>query len=64
MTKKQFEFVALLINAADKGVKAEHLAVMAAAHFAKGNPRFDEDKFFDACFDRSASECHPQVDGC
>ena len=49
MTKKQFEFVASLINAAHKGVAPEHLATMAAAYFAHGNPRFDEARFFAAC---------------
>jgi len=48
-TKKDFEFTAALINAAVNGVAPEHLATMAAAKFAKDNPRFDKDKFLEAC---------------
>ena len=43
------ELVASLINAAHNGVAAEHIATMAAASFAKENPRFDEARFFAAC---------------
>ena len=48
-TKKDFEFVAALINAANNGTPAPVLATLAAAHFAKGNPRFDVDRFKAAC---------------
>jgi len=48
-TKKDFEFTAALINAAHNGVAPAHLATMAAAKFAEDNPRFDEDKFLEAC---------------
>ena len=48
-TKKDFECTAALINAAVNGVAPEHLATMAAAKFAKDNPRFDKDKFLEAC---------------
>ena len=33
MTKQHFEFVASLINAANKGVAPQHLAILAAAKF-------------------------------
>ncbi len=49
MTKQHFEFVASLINAANNGVAPAHLATLAAAKFAKDNPRFDEGKFLAAC---------------
>lgn len=49
MTKKDFEFIAALINAANNGVSAENLATLAAAYCAKQNPRFDTDKFLVAC---------------
>lgn len=49
MTKKQFEFVASLINAANNGTAPQHLATIAAAYFANENPRFDEARFFAAC---------------
>ena len=49
MTKKDFEFTAALINAANNGTPAPALATLAAAHFAKGNPRFDDDRFKRAC---------------
>ena len=49
MTKKHMEFVAALILASRNGVSAENLAIMAAAKFAKENPRFDETRFFEAC---------------
>jgi hypothetical protein len=48
-TKKDFEFVAALINAANNGTPAPVLATLAAAHFAKNNPRFDVDRFKAAC---------------
>jgi hypothetical protein len=49
MTKQHFEFTAALINAANNGTPAPVLATLAAAHFAKGNPRFDVDRFKAAC---------------
>ena len=48
-TKKDFEFVAALINAANNGTPASVLATLAAAKFAKDNPRFDEERFKAAC---------------
>ena len=49
MTKQHFEFVASIINAAANGVAPQHLATLAAAKFAKDNPRFDKKRFMDAC---------------
>ena len=49
MTKKDFEFIASLIDAANNGVQPQHLATLASAYCAKQNPRFDEDKFLAAC---------------
>ena len=49
MTKKHFEFVASLIDAANKGVAPQHLAILAAAKFAKDNPSFDKGRFYNAC---------------
>ena len=49
MTKQHFEFVASLINAANKGVAPQHLAILAAAKFTKDNPRFDKGRFYNAC---------------
>ena len=48
-TKKDFEFVAALINAARNGTPAPVLATLAAAQFSEGNPRFDADRFKRAC---------------
>jgi hypothetical protein len=48
-TKEHFEFTAALINAANNGTPAFVLATLAAAEFAKGNPRFDADRFKAAC---------------
>ena len=48
-TKKDFEFTAALINAARNGTPASVLATLAAAKFAKDNPRFDTDRFKRAC---------------
>ena len=48
-TKANFEFVASLINAANNGVPAPALATLAAAKFAKDNPRFDSARFKRAC---------------
>jgi len=49
MTKKHFEFVAALINAAKNGADAENLAILAADKFSAENPLFDEKKFLAAC---------------
>ena len=49
MTKQHFEFVASLIDAMNKGVAPQHLAILAAAKFAKDNSRFDKARFYDAC---------------
>lgn len=48
-TKKDFEFTAALISAARNGTPAAVLATLAAAQFAKDNPRFDVDRFKRAC---------------
>ena len=48
-TKRNFEFTAALINAARNGTPASVLATLAAAQFAKDNPRFDADRFKRAC---------------
>ena len=48
-TKEHFEFTAALINAANNGTPASVLATLAAAKFAKDNPRFDIDRFKAAC---------------
>ena len=48
-TKKDFEFTAALINAANNGTPAAVLATLAAAKLAKDNPRFDVDRFKRAC---------------
>ena len=49
VTKEHFEFTAALINAAANGTPAPVLATLAAAKFAKDNPRFDVDRFKTAC---------------
>jgi len=57
-TKKDFEFTAALINAANNGTPAPVLATLAATHFAKDNPRFDADRFKAACgVDTDAVAC-------
>ena len=48
-TREHFEFTAALINAANNGTPAFALATLAAAKFAKDNPRFDSDRFKRAC---------------
>ena len=48
-TKEHFEFTAALINAAANGGAPCHLVTLAAAKFAKDNPRFDEKRFKAAC---------------
>ena len=49
MTKQHFEFVASLIDAANKGTSPQHLAILAAAKFEKDNPRFNKARFYNAC---------------
>ena len=49
MTKKHFEFVASLINAANQGAPASDLALLAVAKFEQDNPRFNAERFLDAC---------------
>ena len=49
MTKKHFEFVASLINAANQGAPASDLALLAVAEFEENNPRFNAERFLDAC---------------
>ena len=49
MTKKHFELVASLINAANQGAPASDLALLAVAKFEEENPRFDAERFLDAC---------------
>ena len=49
MTKQHFEFVASLIDAMNKGVAPQHLAILAAAKFTKDNSRFDKARFYNAC---------------
>jgi hypothetical protein len=49
MTKKHFELVASLINAANQGAPASDLALLAVAKFEEDNPRFDAERFLDAC---------------
>ena len=48
-TKKDFEFVAALINAANNGTPASVLAILAVAKFEENNPRFDAERFLAAC---------------
>jgi len=48
-TKKDFEFTAALLNAAIKGTPPLNLVQLASAKFAKDNPRFDEERFKEAC---------------
>ncbi len=48
-TKKDFEFVAALINAANNGTPASVLAMLAVAKFEQDNPRFDAERFLIAC---------------
>ena len=43
------EYIASLISAANNGVAPQHLAILAAAKFAKDNPRFDKGRFYNAC---------------
>ena len=49
MTKQNFEFVAALIDASNKGVPAFGLQEIACGYFMNDNPRFDADRFRDAC---------------
>ena len=49
MTKQHFEFVASLINAANNGVPPFGLQEIACGYFMQDSPRFDADRFRDAC---------------
>ena len=49
MTKKHFEFIASLIKASNDGVPAFGLQEIACGYFMNDNPRFDADRFRDAC---------------
>ena len=49
MTKQHFEFVASLINDANTGVPAFGLQEIACGYFKQDSPRFDADRFRDAC---------------
>ena len=48
-TKKEFEFTAALLAAAIGGTPPLNLVQLASAKFAKDNPRFDEERFKEAC---------------
>ena len=48
-TKKDFEFTAALLAAAIGGTPPLNLVQLASAKFAKDNPRFDEERFKEAC---------------
>ena len=49
MTKKDFEFTAALIHAANNGAPASTLAMIAVAKFEQDNPRFNAERFLTAC---------------
>ena len=48
-TKKDFEFTAALLAAAIGGTPPLNLVTLAAAKFKMDNPRFDEERFKEAC---------------
>jgi hypothetical protein len=48
-TKKDFEFTAALLNAALKGTPPLNLVQLASSKFKADNPRFDEERFKEAC---------------
>jgi hypothetical protein len=48
-TKKDFEFTASLLNAALKGTPPLNLVQLASSKFKADNPRFDEERFKEAC---------------
>ena len=48
-TKRDFEFTAALIHAANNGTPASVLAMIAVAKFEQDNPRFDAERFLTAC---------------
>ena len=48
-TRKDFEFTAALLAAAIGGTPPLNLVQLACAKFKKDNPRFDEERFKEAC---------------
>ena len=48
-TKATFEFTAALLAAAIGGTPPLNLVQLACAKFKKDNPRFDEERFKEAC---------------
>ena len=48
-TKKDFEFTAALLAAAIGGTPPLNLVQLASDKFKAGNPRFDEERFKEAC---------------
>ena len=48
-TKKDFEFTAALLAAAIGGTPPQHLVTLAASIFKRENPRFDVERFKEAC---------------
>jgi|TARA_R110000851_G_scaffold48993_1_gene118080 hypothetical protein len=48
-TKQTFEFTATLIKAVNEGASAADLALLAVSKFEQDNPRFDAERFLDAC---------------
>ena len=48
-TKQHFEFTATLIKAVNEGASAADLALVAVSKFEQDNPRFDAERFLDAC---------------
>ena len=48
-TKQHFEFTATLIKAVNEGASAADLALLAVSKFEQDNPRFDAERFLDAC---------------
>jgi hypothetical protein len=48
-TKEHFEFTAALLAAAIGGTPPLNLVQLAAAKFKMDNPRFDEERFKEAC---------------
>ena len=49
MTKKHFEFIVSILNAANQPAPASDLALLAVAKFEQDNPRFNAERFLDAC---------------
>ena len=48
-TKATFEFTAALISAVVDLPNRNMLAILAGAKFERDNPRFDKDRFMEAC---------------